>query len=253
MGVYTMAPDGSDERLFKEGEQLASWSPDARRIAFMRSTPPTGAGQLMVTTFNSDEEVTVATNDHYLFPKWSPDGSHLVSPSSRGLSIVEDDGENQAFVANTDHRDTAAGFAPDCERLVFEFNTGEGVDVYTINIDGTGRTRLSPDGPGNDAQPDWSPDGTQIAFARRIDDRDTQIFVMRPDGTDVRQLTHEVGWHGHPSWSPDGTMIAYAGQAFVDGQWRAPIHVMRADGTDRHHIGPYDSPAWAPDWGSALD
>jgi TolB protein len=167
------------------------------------------------------------------------------------LAIIEDDGENLAFVANTDYRDTAASFAPDCDHLVFEYNTTEGVDVYTIKLDGTGRTRLSPAGPGNDSQPDWSPDGTRIAFARRIDDQDTQIFVMRPDGTDVRQLTHEVGWHGYPSWSPDGTMIAYAGQAFIDGEWRAPIHTMRSDGTDRHHIGPYDNPAWAPDWSSA--
>jgi TolB protein len=245
-----MRPDGSDVRRFKDGEQLASWSPDGRRIAFNHSNPPTGRGTLVVADFDSGEEVTIAGPGHYLFPKWSPDGSHLVAPD-RALVLIEDDGETQAYVANTDQSASAASLAPDCTRLVYEASSSDGVDIYTINIDGSGRVRLSPDGPGYDSQPDWSPDGTQIAFARQIDDRDTQIFVMRADGAALRQLTHEVGWHGYPSWSPDGTMIAYAGQAYVDSAWRSPIHVMRADGTDRRPIGPYDSPAWAPDWGTA--
>jgi Tol biopolymer transport system component len=54
----------------------------------------------------------------------------------------------------------------------------------------------------------WSPDGSQIAFAS---DRDRPgIYVMRSDGSDVRQLTkdEQVG-PLEATWSPDGTRIAY--------------------------------------------
>jgi TolB protein len=52
---------------------------------------------------------------------------------------------------------------------------------------GTGLTNLTND-RGDDLDPAWSPDGARIAFPS---DRngDIDVFVMNPDGTDVRQLT----------------------------------------------------------------
>ena len=55
-----------------------------------------------------------------------------------------------------------------------------------------------------------SPDGTKIAYSGPDQDGTSQIFVANLDGTEVRQLTHDVQAIG-PAWSPDGMKIAYSG------------------------------------------
>ena len=62
-------------------------------------------------------------------------------------------------------------------------------DIYSINPDGTGLTRLT-DQPGQDRVPSWSPDGTRIAFASFRGGL-WGIYVMGADGSDVALVTEE--------------------------------------------------------------
>ncbi len=78
-------------------------------------------------------------------------------------------------------------------------------DIYRRDVGLDRAFNLTPDSPGADLQPAFSPDGNLIAF--RSDRNGGGIFLMRRDGTAVRALTHE-GYN--PAWSPDGTEIAYA-------------------------------------------
>ncbi len=74
---------------------------------------------------------------------------------------------------------------------------------------GGGLTRLTTS-PGNDAHPAWSPDAQWIVFASNrtgFKDEtggmsDGEIFVMRADGSDVRQLTENAFEDGTPAWRP---------------------------------------------------
>ena len=70
-------------------------------------------------------------------------------------------------------------------------------------------TNLTNYSGGNDMGPDWSSDGTRIAF---ISDRDgnNEIYVMDADGSNQTGLTNNLGKDNRPSWSPDGTRIAFA-------------------------------------------
>ena len=68
-----------------------------------------------------------------------------------------------------------------------------------------------------------------IAFTRRsggVDDYDYDIFTMRPDGTEIQQLTRTPGNDSHSSWSPDGKSILWssARHGFKD---EAPIYETR--------------------------
>src|SRR6186997_1050120 len=54
-------------------------------------------------------------------------------------------------------------------------------DIYVVNADGTGRTRLTWS-PAEEFSPTWSPDGTRIAFSRFTGSH-FQIFVMNADGS----------------------------------------------------------------------
>jgi Tol biopolymer transport system component len=109
-------------------------------------------------------------------------------------------------------------------------------DVWTIDADGTGLTRLT-DRPGPDFDPSWSPDGKQIAY-RSERSGEPEIWVMDADGTGQRRLTEGLS----PAWSPDGSLIAFSG--------RAGLSVIRPDGTGLRvlpHTEGGEYPSWSPD------
>ena len=72
-----------------------------------------------------------------------------------------------------------------------------------MNSDGSGQTNLTNNSGG--AQPDWSLDGTKIAFVR-----DGEIYVMNPDGSGQTNLTNNPADDEWPAWSPDGTRLTFA-------------------------------------------
>lgn len=76
--------------------------------------------------------------------------------------------------------------------------------------------------------PQWSPDGRWIAFNGRISSMsgNDDIYKVRSNGEDVRQLTHTQDIHECcPTWSPDGEWIAYRA---TQG-----IYKMRSDGSEQ--------------------
>lgn len=83
-----------------------------------------------------------------------------------------------------------------------------------------------------------------------IDGGSSQIYTVKPDGSNLRQLTHLGAGHNafDPHWSPDGHWVAYVS----DIAGGPAVWVMRADGTGNHQLVSdpgYDhfSPSWSPD------
>ncbi|HZI99985.1 MAG TPA: hypothetical protein VFD22_04935, partial [Gemmatimonadaceae bacterium] len=128
-------------------------------------------------------------------------------------------------------------------------------EIYTSNADGTGIRRLT-NNLFAEYDPQWSPDGTRIAFARSRDPEEpteffsptnSDIYMMNADGSNVVQLT-QGGTDWHPAWSPDGRKIAYAG-------WKngyAVISVLdlssgsNTSSTVGYDVGFNTDPAWLP-------
>ncbi|MEA2238256.1 MAG: TolB protein [Thermoanaerobaculia bacterium] len=126
-------------------------------------------------------------------------------------------------------------------KIAFNTNRDGNNEIYVMNIDGSGQTRLTSD-PASDFGPAWSPDGTQIAFTRGLD-----IFVMNADGTNPIRLTAFTAINSAPAWSPDGRQIAF--HSSRDGNFE--IYVMNADGSNQTRLtnnaaGDF-SPSWSPD------
>ena len=104
--------------------------------------------------------------------------------------------------------------------------------------------RLTNNG-GPDQDPDWSPDGTRIAFAS-YRYHDWRVYVMDADGSDIERLTNNGGADMRPVWSPDGTMIAFYSDRGGGHGWG--IYVMDMDGSDVRRLSETaHMPRWSPD------
>lgn len=169
-----------------------------------------------------------------LWPSWSPDGKRIVYQSDRTVKP----GPPDTVITGID---TTISYPP-----VAFYN------LYVINADGTGLTRLVTDTT-NDIEPAWSTDGTKIAFSTNRDAGDYEVYVMHADGTNPVRLTNSPGEDGQPAWSPDGSKLAFATTRDAPTDSLHPeIYVMSAlDGS-----GPVNltrnaaadiEPAWSPD------
>jgi Tol biopolymer transport system component len=152
-----------------------------------------------------------------------------------------------------------AVFSPDGSKLAYtEFIPPGYPQIFVKNVDGSGVQQLTfGEGPGSSrSSPDWSPDGTKIAFTGP--GPGTDIYVMNADGSNQTRLLNSVtrsGWD--PSWSPDGTKIAFTSSI---GGGNSDIFAINSDGTGApvnltNHPDPGpggmpvhdEDPAWSPD------
>jgi Tol biopolymer transport system component len=94
-------------------------------------------------------------------------------------------------------------------------------------------------------RPDLSPDGRWLAFGSW--GRQEDIFVVRTDGSGLRQLTDDFYRDRGPRWSPDGRKIAF----FSNRSGKFEVWTVRPDGSDlqqvTHANGQVAWPVWAPD------
>jgi hypothetical protein len=84
-------------------------------------------------------------------------------------------------------------------RIAFASNRDGNFEIYVMNADGSGVTRLT-NNPAND-WPSWSPDGKRIAFDSNRDGN-FEIYVMNADGSGQTNLTNNQAEDWGPSWSP---------------------------------------------------
>jgi Tol biopolymer transport system component len=264
--IQTMNPDGSDVqtplRQFNNSWDPA-WSPDGSRLAFASFVR--GASQEIYTSDpdGSDVQRLTKTDIHSrdTSPAWSPGGGRIAFVSDRtgnfDVWLMNRDGSSPLNLTDSPANDCGCfepffvfaqpAFSPDGRKIAFTSDLadpGGNLDVYTLHLaDGTVQ-RLTND-PGVDGEPDWSPDGTMIAF-QSDRDGDFELYAMNSDGSGVTQLTANEARDLQPDWAPDGTMIAFAS----DRDGSPDIFTMNANGsgaTNLTHDPAFDE---RPDWQS---
>jgi TolB protein len=117
---------------------------------------------------------------------------------------------------------------------------GTAAEIVVVDANGANRRQLTSNGY-YDGEPDWSPDGTRIAFdSSPTDNRD--IYTMNGSGGDVRRITTDPMAERHPDWSLDGSLIVYEGGPEVSSD----IFVISADGSNPQQLTYTDSGDRAP-------
>jgi len=207
--LFSIRPDGTGRRQlthFADGDAVNSaWSHDGRRIAFERDF----ADHAGIFTMNAD-------------------GSDLRSLTPAGLQGMP-------------------AYSPDGGTIVYDRTLGEegkpSADdaLWLMDPAGGNQRRLTaqqaPGHPKFEVQPEFSPDGLRVAFARTESDTRSAVFVIGVDGTSERRLTPWELGAIMPHWSPDGRRIAF--NSYPDAHPKgvsSNVYVVNADGSRLHRI-----------------
>jgi Tol biopolymer transport system component len=184
-------------------EDMPAWSPDSRNIAY-RSFQDQGIGNIFVFNLDTDQ-ITNLTPDstssqtEVRKPSWSPDGNRIVYSSntngSMNLWIMNADGSSKQQITDSDFYTTDPVWSPDGEKIAFRRSYQGGSDILILNLADMTETRIEQSG--YQQSPSWSPDGRWIAFSSQVSLEDqTEIFVIRHNGTDQRLITSNPSWGG---------------------------------------------------------
>ena len=269
--LWVMNPDGSGQRTLtrKASDSHAPvWSPDARRIAFVRhrrGAPLPRGGRAenqdiyVINADGSGERRLTSGPVQSIFPAWSPDGRKIAFTRATprrtlgvrrwhtDLYLMNADGSGQRRLTSGAPPQWGPVWSPDGRKIAFRSDS----DIYVINADGSGQRRLTSS-PADELFPAWSPDGRKIAFTGATDNVPAvqeplwEVYVINADGSDKQKLARGLS----PVWSPDGRKIAYERHGVH--LMNAEVHVMNADGTGQRRLVLGASPVWSPDGGQIL-
>ena len=240
--------------------EAPNWTPDGTALIV------NGNGRIYRVNLDRPALAEISTgfamtcnNDHGI----SPDGRMLVisDKTEEGASVIY----TLPVTGGQPQRVTQAapsywhGWSPDGETLAFVGKRDDGVfDIYTIPVGGGDEIRLTSGFDHADG-PDYTPDGRWIWFNGERAGR-MQLWRMRPDGSDLQQMTDDDGWNWFPHPSPDGRHVLYL--AYPPGTEGHPrdrdveLRLMPAEGGASQPVlklfggqGTINVPCWAPDAG----
>lgn len=107
--------------------------------------------------------------------------------------------------------------SPDGRYLLYSSGEGFALNLFRRDLT-TGEVVQLTDNENEDSAATWSPDGQWIAFQREIRDRDRDLWIMRADGSEPRNLTATPAFNEqHPRFSSDGRTLFYDGNRHDDG------------------------------------
>jgi len=231
--IWTLAIATGEKRMITAGDALQpAWSPHGYRIAYWTRPDISGQGEDIWTIPAEGGEarkVTSGAGTNWN-PVWSPDGRYLYFCSNRGGSMniwrVALD-EKSGAVRGMPEAVTAIGASTEAQHLSFSRDgrhlayvaLQETRNLKKIGFDPS-RARAVGDpiaitrGSAQLWFPDVSPDGEWLAGYSLGNLR--HIFIMRTDGSDLRDLTPDNYRYAWPRWSPDGKRIAFSSRRTGD-------------------------------------
>jgi TolB protein len=258
--IYIMNSDRSGlQRLTQSaaGDFDPAVSPDGQLVAF--TSIRTGDAELYLMRIDGTFLGALTSDSNALVESiqadWSPDGSRLAFASNRTgyweIFTMDPDGSNVTQVTRENGDAYSPTWSPDGTRIALKLASATRYGgIYSMAADGTDLVPLTRGG--DDQYPCWSPDGRRLAFRRGVLDPthllfNGQLWVMRSDGSGLRQVTRETFAHSIIScdWSPDGRQIAVSWVVGV-------VHLWLVDPSDGSHrdlstgAANEEFPAWVP-------
>jgi Tol biopolymer transport system component len=196
-------------------------------------------------------------------PACSPTGRwvafiNITSGSNGAVAVIDSTGQNLRYVAGQQHAESGPAWSPDESKIAYSqyfvpyasaimVTSADTVSQPTRVVGGTIDPNTGNYFGGQNIQPEWSPDGTQIAFASN-GDGDYDIYTVTLATGVIRQLTNNAGDDMDPTWAPGGGRIAFTRAAGST----TDVWVMRSDGSGQVNVTAVSAasesqPSWSPD------
>ncbi len=160
-GIFVMRSDGShlkllthDKPVFSDEEAQPSYSADGKTIVFQNLFSEDGGSSAM----DANGDNVRGLGDNFVQPSFSPNGQQILYTELFGgqIGVMDADGGHPHAITHKDRVDyLLPSYSPDGTKIVFAAATAGTVDIYVMNPDGTGTTKLTTDG--HSGEPDWGP------------------------------------------------------------------------------------------------
>ena len=161
-------------------------------------------------------------------PTSTPRPSPTPIPTPRSRTMVVSSGDNgpvNLYVIQPDETkpkqittgpgpDVHGAWSPDGSQIVYVSGMKGSLSLYLLSLQD--RVPMLLSSGGQSTHPAWSPSGDSIAFASDRDG-DWDIYTIRPDGSDLRNLTDSPDHEDWPDWSSSGDLLAFASD--FSGDW----------------------------------
>ncbi|MGV8039718.1 MAG: protein kinase [Thermoanaerobaculaceae bacterium] len=255
--LWVVPVEGGEARRLGSGDGVQPhWSPHGQRIVYQTRLGTEAQMDIMTIAASGGEPTPVLSDKATDWsPTWSPDGRFIYFVSDRGGSMnlwrVPVDEASGRARGEPEPVTTPAPFvahpslSADGKRLAFSSVLMRqnlqmaSFDPETLKV---AEPRWLTTGSRQWSSPDPSPDGTQVVFYSR-DLPEGDIYVIRADGTGLRQVTGDVAVDRVPRWAPDGKRIAY----FSNRDGQLGVWTVGADGSDNRRVGRGGIVCWSPD------
>ncbi|HLA73748.1 MAG TPA: hypothetical protein VK624_19755 [Steroidobacteraceae bacterium] len=156
---------------------------------------------------------------------FSNDGKWVIFGSTRSgqadIYRAHPDGSAIEKLVDDPAYDGQAALSADGRTLAFVSSRSGQADIWLLDLRSR-KVRNLTQNAGGDFRPAWSPDGKWLAFSTDRDSKvpdysssnfvvrlSTELYIVRPDGSGLRRITHDDEFAGSPAWSPDGRSLVF--------------------------------------------
>ena len=218
--LWSITLDGSvPPRQLTYGDHDGSprFSPDGRWIAFLRKAPgDKGKPQIyLLPTAGGDAQMITELPGGAGAPVWSPDSTKIAF----GTRVPDAGryGQDEKVTPDKEPPRRITGFQYRFDNVGFVLDRRS--QIFVAPIDKSEPAKQITEGPFENVDPTWSPDGNWLAFTSarhdaREHDLNSDIFVMRPDGSDLRQVTDTSLSIDKVRFTPDGDTLVFLATDF---------------------------------------
>lgn len=201
-----------DTKLVRLTNQIGNvisptFSPDGQKILFANRTGegPTSLWTVDITGKNPD--LLYAGPNTIVAVDWAPDGQTIAfamatdQPDAYEIFLMNADGTNvRQLTDNLPGIGGSIDWSPDSRRLLIYAGPAGDKNIFLVDV--VAETAAQLTNGGNNAASSFSPDGQWIAFNSLRNNDQADIFIIRPDGTELRQVTDNPEPDWQPQWEP---------------------------------------------------